>query len=47
MRFALLNDASRRTLSFPNFFVVPRALGEFDGVFDPNFPSFLGIHFLG
>ena len=28
----LLNDAPRWSLSFPNFDVVPRALGEFDGV---------------
>ena len=32
MRLTLLSDASRWTLSFPNFYVVPRALGEFDGV---------------
>ena len=32
MKFTLLNDSLRWTLSFPNFCVVPRALGEFDGV---------------
>ena len=32
MRFALLNGASRWTRSFPNFYLVPRALVEFDGV---------------
>ena len=31
-RFTLLNDASRRTLSFLIFHMVPRALGELDGV---------------
>ena len=40
MRFALLNDASRWTLCLPNFFVVPRALGEFDGVIWPQFSFF-------
>ena len=32
MKFTLLNDSSRWTLSFPNFDVVPRTRGEFDGV---------------
>ena len=32
MKFILLNDASRWTFSCPNFDVVPRALGDFDGV---------------
>ena len=32
MRFTLLNVSSRWTLSFPSFDVVPRALGEFEGV---------------
>ena len=31
VRFTFLNDASRWTRSFLNFYVVPRALGEFDG----------------
>ena len=29
MRFTLLSDASRWTLSVPTFYVMPRALGEF------------------
>ena len=33
MKFTLLDNSSRWTLSFPNFYLVPGALGEFDGVF--------------
>ena len=32
VKFTHLNDASRWTLSFPIFYVVPGSLGEFDGV---------------
>ena len=32
VRFTLLDNSSRWTLSFPNFYFVPGALGEFDGV---------------
>ena len=40
MRRTLLDDSSRWTLSFPNFNVVPGALGEFDGVFRFKFSRF-------
>ena len=32
MRRTLLDNASRWTLSFPSIYLVPTALGEFDGV---------------
>ena len=40
MRFTLLNDASRWTLSFPNFDVVPRTIGECDGAIWSQFSNF-------
>ena len=40
LRFALLHDSLRWTLSFPNFYVVPCALGEFDGVIRSQFSNF-------
>ena len=40
VRFAVLNDALRWTPSFPNFSVVPRAIGEIDGVIKSQFSFF-------
>ena len=40
MRFTLLSEASRWTLCFPNSLLVPRALGEFDGVIRSQFSFF-------
>ena len=40
MRSTLLNDASRWSLSFPNFDVVPRTIGECDGATWCQFSNF-------
>ena len=40
MRLPLLVNSLRWTLSFPNFHLVPGALGEFDGVFWSQLSSF-------
>ena len=45
-RFAPLKNSSRRTLSFPSFYVVPRALGEFDGVIWSQRFQFRSLDFL-
>ena len=40
VRFTLVNDASRWTLSFPNLNVVPHVVGNLTVWFDPAFPTY-------
>ena len=47
LRFTLLNNSLRWTLSLPIFDVAPRALQEFDGVIRSNCPTSRRIDFLG
>ena len=47
MRFTLLINSSRWTLSFPNFDVMPSSLGEFYIAICSQFYPFRGIDFLG